>query len=109
MRRRFTTPTHASCCATAQSCVHAAGTRTFHEICNSARSRTLSATLEELDGALVFLGGGARRERAEILAALRAGVDLARIQSILATRKFPDHVASRTNPCSYGNGRDRSA
>jgi hypothetical protein len=54
--------------------------------------------LEELNRALVLFGGGARRECAEILTALRLYINFARIQSVLATRQFSDHIDSKTNP-----------
>ncbi len=57
----------------------------------------LAAALEELDGTLVLLGAGARREGAEILAALRARIDLARIESVFTAWKFSDHGSSKAN------------
>jgi hypothetical protein len=68
----------------------------------------LPATLEELNGALVFLSGGAGRERAEILTALRTWIDLARIEPVLATRKFADHAASKANSRPRHNQQDPS-
>ena len=57
-----------------QSCARAAGRRISRETCNN-----LPAALEELHRPLVFLGGGPRLKSAEILAALRAWINLARI------------------------------
>jgi hypothetical protein len=55
---------------------------------------------EELDGALVFLGCAARLERAEVSPAAALGVNLPRVESILAGLQFADHgilsVDSRT-------------
>jgi hypothetical protein len=67
----------------------------------------LAAPLEELNGALVLLGSGTRCERAEILAALRAWIDLARIQPVLTVWKFSDHGVSKPNPCPRRNRRNR--
>src|SRR5690348_5258429 len=50
--------------------------------------------LEVLHGALVFLGGGARREGAEIPSPPRFGIRLARIQPVLAGSELADHDAS---------------
>jgi hypothetical protein len=69
----------------------------------------LPAVLEELNGALVFLRGGARRKCPEILTVLRTWIDLARIQPVLATWKFADHAASKANPCVRRKRRNRSA
>ena len=67
----------------------------------------LAASLEELDGALVLLGRSACRERAEILTALRARVELARIQPVLTARKFSNHGMSKPDPGSRRNRRNR--
>ena len=48
-------------------------------------------TLKILNGALVFLGGRARLERAEIAAPARLRIDLARIEPIAARLEFADH------------------
>ena len=69
----------------------------------------LAAPLEELNGALVLLGGGARCERAEILAPLRAWIELARVQPVSPVRKFSDHAASKANPGPRRNWRSRRA
>ena len=51
-----------------------------------------SVTFEELDLPLVFFRLFSRVERAEILAFSRLGIDLARVQSILAGFQFSDHL-----------------
>ena len=53
--------------------------------------KNLALSLEELDRPLMLLGRLARGERAEILAALGARVELARVQAILAVAEFSDH------------------
>ena len=50
--------------------------------------------LEELNCALVRFRSGTRFERTEVLSSLRLGIDLARIQTVLAARKLADHAES---------------
>ena len=52
-------------------------------------------TLEELDRPLVTLGGGTGRKRAEITALSGTRIFLSRIQTVLAGRKFANHLQAR--------------
>jgi hypothetical protein len=47
--------------------------------------------LEELDGALVLLGGRSRAERAEISPSTSSQIDFPRIQPILTRLQLADH------------------
>src|SRR5687768_11014641 len=51
----------------------------------------LAATLEELDGALVFLRRRARAERAQVSPLSGSRIELARVQSVLAGFELADH------------------
>src|SRR5437867_1001798 len=51
----------------------------------------LAAALEKLHGALMVLGLFTRFERAEVALLTRLGIDLTRIQSILASAELADH------------------
>src|SRR6266446_2590101 len=58
--------------------------------------------LKELHRALVLLGRGARLERSQVPALAGFGIDLARIEAILAGSELSDHRCNPPNGSRWG-------
>lgn len=76
-----------------------------------ASSIGMLAALEELNRALMPLGGGAASERAEVPSTAGAGILLPRIQTILAGLELSNHGPSGIGACIQraDRGLDESA